>query len=267
MPQRNVARMDGPISAGAELYSLCQTAAPDGRLSTRELARLRVWLAGSAESAVPALPFVRDLVAHILRTGRVAPADLLALGRVLEPSLPPVLGRRPAALRLVGSDRMPNPDDRATGRLGNDMLASACFMVAGCQGKRGSAAVPRHARPGEPVLLVLEERGRGTARVVAVRTANGKPLGHVPAQRAAELAPLLERGARYRAHLILAAGGVHAPVLVVQAFVYRSSAALGFPQASARRIAPRRLSRLSWILVRASVALAIAAAAAFALRT
>lgn len=120
---------------------------------------------------------------------------------------------------------------------------------------------------GEPVLLALEGPHARAERAVAVRTAKGKRLGLVPAHCAEALVPLLDRGARYRAHLIMVARGAQVPVLIVQAFVYRGDAQLGFPQARARRIAPRRLSPLSWTLMRASVALAIAAATAFALRT
>jgi hypothetical protein len=266
MPQWSVARVGCSISAGTELYSLCQTAAPDGRLTARELERLADWLEASAACDVPALPFVRGLIAQAIRTGTVTPADLQALAHVLEPSFPQVLRQRASRLRLVERDSLSDPQDGASVRARNDILASACFMVAGCGGRRGSPLVPRQARAGEPVLLVAE-RAQGAARVVEVRSARGRPLGFVPAERAQELAPLLARGGRYRAHLIMVSSGVHAPVLVVQAFVYRGDAALGFPQASARRFAPRRLSRLSWMLVRASIALALAAAAALALRT
>ncbi len=254
------------VSAGAELFSLCQTAAADGKLTRRELQRLRGWLDRSAEVDVPVRAYVCELIGHILRTGRVAPADLQALARVLEPSFPQQLRRRPAALRLVGSDRMPYPDYSAAERVKNEILASACFMVAGCQSGRRTPAIPRQARAGEPVLLVLERRDAPAGSAIQVRTANGKELGFVPAQRAKDLAPLLDRGARYRAHLISVSSGVYAPVLIVQAFFYRGNAALGFQHAGARRVAPRRLSGGAWMLLRLAVALLIAAAVALVLR-
>ena len=277
MSQPRVARALGPaehgsqsilqISAGAELYSLCQTAAVDGVLTPRELGRLRAWLEVSGELEIPSRAFVRGLIEHILARGRIASADLQVLGRVLEPSLPAPLRRGPAALRLVGSDRMPYSDESATERVRNEILASACFMVAGCGGARRAPAPPRAARAGEPVLLVRERSAQGLGeQTIEVRSANGKPLGYVPAHRAAELAPLLDRGARYRAHLISASAGMHAPVLIVQTFLYRGDAALGFPHASARRIAPRRLSPRVWMLLRLTVALVIALAVALALR-
>jgi len=256
------------VSAGAELFSLCQTAAADGVLTPRELERLRAWYEASGDLEVPSRAFVRGLVEHILARGRVTPADLQALGRVLEPSLPPPLQRGPAALRLVGSDRMPYSDESATERVRNEVLASACFMLAGCGNERRAPTPPRAARAGEPVLLVRERSARALTgeQTIEVRTANGKLLGYVPAHRAAELAPLLDRGARYRAHLISVFTGTHTPVLIVQTFLYRGDAALGFPHAGSRRIAPRRLSPRAWMLLRVTIALAIAAAVAFALR-
>lgn len=256
------------ISAGAELYSLCQTAVADGALTPRELERLRAWHEASGDLEVPSRAFVRGLVEHILARGRITPADLQVLGRVLEPSLPAPLRRGPAALRLVGSDRMPYSDESATERVRNEVLASACFMLAGCRSERRAPAPPRAARAGEPVLLV-RDRSPGALtgeQTIEVRTANGKRLGYVPAHRAAELAPLLDRGARYRAHLISVSAGTHTPVLIVQTFLYRGDAALGFPHTSARRIAPRRLSPRAWMLLRVVIALVIAAAVALALK-
>jgi hypothetical protein len=277
MSQHRVARAAGwtskravqqpSISAGAELYSLCQTAAPDGALTPRQIELIRAWLERSGEVDVPARAFVRGVLEHVVSARRVAPADLQALGRALEPSLPAPLKRGPTALRLVGSDSMPYSDESAAERLRNEILASACFMVAGCQGERRMPLVDR-VRAGEPVLLVRgrEPPGSTTPSLVEVRTADGKPLGFVPAHRAGELAPLLERGARYRAHLISVSRGAHAPVLIVQAFFYRGDAVLGFPHAGSRRIAPRRLSARTWMLIRLVVALLIAAAVALALR-
>jgi hypothetical protein len=267
MPQQRVARTgvhaSSWVSPGTELLSLCQTAAADGALSARQLRLVRAWLEHSGEFEVPARDYVRELVEHILRTGKVTPADQQALARALEPCLPPQL--KQATLRLVGSDRMHYPDESAAQRASNDILASACFMVAGCPSERRSAFAPRFARAGDPVLLVRERENAPEPSAIQVCTGKGRKLGFVPAHRAKVLAPLLDRGARYRAHLISVSSGMHAPVLIVQAFFYRGDAVLGFQQTSARRIAPRN-SRLVWTLVRIAVALTIAAAVAFVLR-
>jgi hypothetical protein len=267
MPQQRVARTgvhaSSSVSPGAELLSLCQTAAADGALSRHQLRLIRAWLEHSGEFEVPARDYVREVVEHILRTGKVTAADQQALARALEPCLPPQLKR--AALRLVGSDRMHYPDESAAQRASNDILASACFMVAGCPKERRSPFAARLARAGEPVLLVRERQDAPEPNAIRVCTGNGRQLGFVPAHRAKSLAPLLDRGARYRAHLIMVSSGMHAPVLIVQAFLYRGDAVLGFQQVSARRIAPRN-PRLVWTLVRIAVALTIAAAVALVLR-
>lgn len=163
---------------------------------------------------------------------------------------------------------MPYSDESATERVRNEILASACFMLASCRNERHAPNPPRSARAGEPVLLVRDRSARALtgAQTIEVRSANGKPLGYVPAHRAAELAPLLDRGARYRAHLISVSAGTHTPVLIVQTFLYRGDAALGFPHVSSRRIAPRRLSARAWMMLRITIALVVAAAVALALR-
>ncbi len=267
MPPQRVARtgvhVGAGVSPGAELLALCQTAASDGALSARQLRLVQAWLAHSEEFEVPARAYVRELVEHILGTGKVAPADLQALTRALDPCLPPQLKR--ATLRLVGSDRMHYPDDSAAQRTSNDILASACFMVAGCRGERRFPPGPRLGHAGDPVVLVRERHDDPDSTTIRVRTAKGKPLGLVPAHRAKVLAPLLDRGARYRAHLISVSSGMHAPVIIVQAFLYRGDAVLGFQQVRARRIGPGN-ARLTWMLVRIAVALAIAAAVALVLR-
>ena len=271
IPQQRVARAaahaNSGVSPGAELLSLCQTAAADGALSGHQLRLVRAWLDRSDAVEVPARAYVRELVEHILRAGKVAPADLQALGRALEPCLPRELKR--ASLRLVGSVRMPYPGDSAAQRATNDILASACFMVANCASPRRllltRRLTRRLARAGEPALLVRERHDEVAEDTIQVRTANGKAVGFVPAHRAKTLAPLLDRGARYRAHFISVSNGAHAPVLIVQAFFYRGDAVLGFQHAGARRIAPRN-SRLAWMLVRIAIALAVASAVALVLR-
>jgi HIRAN domain len=267
MPQQRVARTgihaSSGVSPGAELLSLCQTAAANGALSRHQIRLVRAWLEHSGEFEVPARDYVRELVEHILRTGQITPADQQALARALEPCLPAQLKR--ATLRLVGSDRMHYPDESAIQRASNDILASACFMVAGGPRERRSPFAPRFAHAGDPVLLVREREDAPDPNAIQVCTGKGRQLGFVPSHRAKVLAPLLDRGARYRAHLISVSSGMHAPVLIVQAFLYRGDAVLGFQQASARRIAPRN-PRLVWALVRLAIALTIAAAVALVLR-
>jgi len=239
----------------------------DGTLSPRELELLRAWLARSEEVDVPARACVRELLEHILRHGRVAPADLQALGRVLEPSLPKEIRRPPAAMRLVGSSRMLHPYDSAAARVRNEVVGSACFMVAGCQAEKRASIIQRAARAGEPVLLVRPRAQAPSVTAIEVRTASGKQLGYVPEHRAKMLAPLLDRGARYRAHLISVCDGAHAPVLIVQAFLYRGDAALGARHGGRRHMAARPLSRGAWTLVRLAIAALIAAAVVVVLKT
>ncbi|HTV52601.1 MAG TPA: HIRAN domain-containing protein [Steroidobacteraceae bacterium] len=251
------------VSPATELFCLCQTATADGALSARQLRAVRDWLDHSRAADVPARSFVEQIVHHILRCGRVSPADLQALGRALDPALPRELRQMPSALRLVGSEVFSPADETGTDRMRNEVLASACFVVVGCRAGR----FERRARPGDPVLLVRDRGDAPSPHGIEVRAASGKPLGLVPELRARVLAPLLDRGARYRAHVVSAVRGTHAPVLIVQAFLYRSDALLGFGAHGERRMRPARTRRLAWRLVRVGVAALIAVAVAWVLRT
>jgi len=255
-----------PVTAGAELFSLCQTATADGTLSASERNALRVWLERPENPEVPASRYVRGLIGDIVASGRISSADLQALWRSLEPTLPGELRcRRPAALRLVARGREPYAEESGADRVRNDLLASACFILAGCISSR-AAVLERRARIGDPVLLVRAKRRGRSPNAIQVCSASGKALGLVPEHHASELAPLLDRGARYRAHLRAVLHGGIAPVLIVQAFLYAPSATLGLGTAAQRRMGRRRASPAIWMIIRTVVALLIALAVATVLR-
>lgn len=249
---------------GAELLSLCQTAMEDGRLSARELQCLRMLREGRMRDQLAELPYIGQILDHILHTGQVMPGQLQTLQQTLEPCLPAELTRRRARLRVVDPDWQSGEAADAGERLRNEVLASARFTVAGCLSDRHASTIRRHARAGQPVLLVRERDDGSNPHAIRVCTASGRPIGFVPAQHAKRLAPLLDRGARYRAHLTHVLAGEVAPVLVVQAYLYAADAELGAATTSTRRMTRSRLAGAVWLL-RLVVGLAIAAAVAFVL--
>jgi hypothetical protein len=253
------------VAPGAELFALCQTAAADGALSSRELQTLRSWLEHTNGTDVPAWKFVRGLVEHILEIGRVAHADIYALYSALESCLPKELGRRPTPLRGATNPEWATHTLPTGERLRNEVLASAHFLVAGSQSDRFASAIHRHAKASAPVLLVRDRESAHSPNAVQVRAANGKQLGFVPEQHASELAPLLDQGARYRAHLASVLPGAHAPLLTVHAYLYPLDATLGGQHTGARKIPKREPSKVWWAL-RLAVAVMIAAGVAFVLR-
>jgi hypothetical protein len=255
-----------PVTPGAELFALCQTAAADGALSRRELQGLRGWLDRDDLGDIPALRHVRAVVEHILDIGRAAPADLQALAVALEPTLPAELRKRPAALRIVDREIRARWEPEPTERLQNEILASAHFLVAGCQSSRCVATIEKHAQVGAPLVFVRDRGCAEKPNAVQVRTANGKLLGYVPEPHAGEIAPLLDQGARYRAHVANVCKGAQAAVLIVQAHLYGPNATLGSQSIGSRRLARREPSKIWWLL-RLAIAVLIAAAVAFVLRT
>jgi len=266
MSQPSVARHTMPGTAsGAELLALCQTAAVDGSLSARELKSLHAWRAQAGDSSYSASEdFVRQIVDRILTVGKVPDGELQALQTAVEPALPLELRRRPN-LRVLPSDEFVDAvDAEDVERLNNEVLASARFVVANCH--RRANVIAKHARTGDPVVLVRDTRSDSLSpHAVKVCVANGKQIGFIPEQHAKELAPLLDQGARYTAHLTRLLPSEHAPVAVVQAYLYSSHATLGSLSAGTRRLTRSRL-RGSWPVVRIVVGVLIAALVAVALR-
>jgi len=196
MPWRAAARADFRQSfdtgnesqpyVGAELLSLCQTAMEDGRLSARELQSLRTLREGRMRDQLAELPYIGQILDQILHTGQVMPGQLRTLQQTLEPCLPAELTRRRAKLRVVDPDWQPGEVEDTGDRLRNEVLASARFTVAGCLSDRHASTIRRHARAGQPVLLVREPDD-ANPHAIRVCTASGKPIGFVPAQHAKRL--------------------------------------------------------------------------------
>jgi hypothetical protein len=258
---------ESAVTSGAELFSLCQTATSDGALAADQVEALRTWLERADAHDVPSSRYVHALASEILQAGRVAPVDLQALWRALEPALPEALRRRPAGLRLVEHDGPEAEAGNGTRRAQNAVLAGACFMLADTHQARRASAVERYARAGEGVLLVRPARRASNSNALQVCATNGRTLGLVPEHHARQLAPMLDRAARYRAHLLHVARGEQTCVVIVQVFIYGPHAQLGLQSGAERRLSRRREALLGWPLVRLLVAVLIAAAVALVLRS
>lgn len=267
MPRSGAARtgFEEPATLAAELLALCQSGAAERELGPRERAALSVWLAHARGAAVPAWSYVRDLVEHIVTAGRATPADLQSLCRALEPVLPLELRpRRPAPLRVVHSSWSEEADAAGGERLRNAVLASAHFTVVDCLAERHERAIARYARAGDPVLLLRDRSEGAPPHAIDVCAANGKPLGRVPDRPARQFAPLLDQGARYRAHLSRVERGACSPVLIVQAHLYGADATLGALPSGARRFDQRGSAAALWLL-RLAVGTSLATAVALVL--
>lgn len=265
-PASQIGNLPVEGSAGAELFSLCQTATADGQLCDGQLRGLRKWLDQTSTRDVPSYEYVRKLVDHIVVARKVAPPDLHALHSALEASLPADLRRRPAP-RVVAREYKARVDDDEVGfeRLRNEVLGSAQFMVAGCHRERRASAISRHARVGDPVLLLRERDCPQSPNAIQIRLPNGKQIGSVPERYAAEIAPLLDQGARYRAHLTNLQTGSSSPIVLVQTYLYASDATLGTQSANARKIGSREWTSAWWV-VRVAVGLLITLSVAYVLR-
>lgn len=96
-------------AAGAQLLALLVEFTADGELSLGEVERLRVWLAENNATDVPAVAWLRELVADVLTDGRVTSAErvgiLLAIERVMPKDQRVIASaRRKAAAEVARED-------------------------------------------------------------------------------------------------------------------------------------------------------------------
>jgi len=210
---------------GAELLSLCQSATADGRLSTSEIEELRTWLDSKGVTELPAVDYLRELVARVVADGVITPEEQKAVHRAIESVLPKELRLQALDARLAVEQ-----SERAEGRLGrereredklrNARIANSNFMVAGVRYEERPAVIARHCEPGCPVQLVRDAENQYSKHAIAVFVENRRQIGCVPEIFAEGLAPLLDEGARVDSWITKILGEGRSPIPVVQAIFY-----------------------------------------------
>jgi hypothetical protein len=210
---------------GAELLSLCQSATADGRLSTSEIGELRTWLDSKGVAELPAVDYLRELVARVVADGVITPEEQKAVHRAIESVLPKELRLQSLDARLAVEQ-----SERAEKRLGrekerenklrNARIANSNFMVAGVRYEGRPAVIARYCEPGCPVQLVRDAENQYSKHAIAVFVKSRRQIGVVPEIFAEGLAPLLDEGARVDSWITNILGEGRGPIPVVQAIFY-----------------------------------------------
>lgn len=224
---------------GAELLSLLDGITSDGKLSEGELAELRAWLQENGEADLPAVNVLETEVFRILEDGVVTPAELNTLHVVIDSVLPVELRResreRRKLLAAEAKAELKAAAQQAKAAAKEAKLAEqelrdrsrridyANFMVAGVHIGNRQAVIERQVSIGDAVYLAREPANRFDQNAIIVQVQNGAVIGYVPRADAAELAPLLDEGAKYAAYVTKVLGYKKA-IPVVQTDVYRPDA-------------------------------------------
>lgn len=274
---RQVALRKGATETGivAELISLLETIASDGRITDSEAAELRVWLQDNRDSDLPAIDFLRTTLDQILADGKITDQERNALQIAVERVLPAELREKAKGRRVANEllERARAREEQAVSRAREAeerekrrSVYSANFMVAGVVYEGRADVVDRYLRTGQTVFLARDPSNPHDENAVEIRVGGGYQIGFVPREYAREMAPLLDAGHKQAAHCTKILSGRRAPIPVVQADLYRADApiagAIGNSEVPTRSTSPMvsksaEASRCGCIVGLAAVALLV----------
>ncbi|HRI86733.1 MAG TPA: HIRAN domain-containing protein [Candidatus Hydrogenedentes bacterium] len=212
-----------------ELLNLCQSITADGTITDTEIGELRKWLESATKSELPAVGFLRDIVALICRDGKIDNEERKQLYSAIETVLPTELRRFAKQRRRIvealekAEQRKKTATERELQRLERKAsvpLIHADFMVAGVSYEGRGDIVAEHVYEGMTVFLVREPNNKYSKYATGVVLDNGLQIGYVPEEEVGEIAPLLDAGYPYKAFIkkILDSGRVPIPVVVASVF-------------------------------------------------
>jgi hypothetical protein len=221
-PRISLSKTQRNTAAGTELLSLCQTVTADGSLSEAEVTEIQHWLDENRSSDLPAIEFLTGVVGKILADGKVTPEERTELYKAVENVLPPELRREAIARRRIVEKENLEILHQESRR--NLPFTKYDFMVAGVFFEGRAALVRQHVRAGDPAFLARDPDNQYSKNATEIRTKGGIQVGYVPESDAIDLAPLLDKGYRHRAHFkkTLTRGRVPTPVVVAE--FYREDA-------------------------------------------
>ncbi|MBI4205454.1 MAG: HIRAN domain-containing protein [Betaproteobacteria bacterium] len=243
---------------GAELLSLCQAVTTDGSFSDEEISSLREWLQEHKGEDLPAISHLIPVVEKVIADGRITPDERRELFIAVETILPSdVRAVARTARRTVEQqekDRLRlqwqlEKERQREERERDSPIERWDFMVAGSRYEGRPALINRYAEVGAPAYLVRDPNNGYSRNAIEVRTASGHQIGFVPEEDAADVAPLLDSGHPFLAHIKKILTGGRYPIPVVVAEAYRKDARIQTPP-QPQAHAPRTTYRAGRVLGR-----------------
>jgi hypothetical protein len=238
----SLTKADRATGAGVELLALLQDIAADGVLTADEVGQLREWTAQSVDLELPARDYLASIIVDVERDGQITDDELAAVHEAVLRVLPPelrglaVARRREHRRSLVAQQqeaRAAERDARQQQRERDRTLARVDFLIAGALKTEERREACDLLSEGERVWFVREPDNEYDANAIVINTDDEEALGYVPRDIAADLAPLLDAGAKQDARvkkLIETSRGGIIPVVIGNLFAADSS--LGHPAPS-----------------------------------
>lgn len=127
-------------------------------------------------------------------------------------------------------------------------------MVAGVRYDNHPALIEQYVRAGDGAYLKRDRSNKHSRHATEVRTQNGVMVGFVPEFDAADVAPLLAQGCRYKAGFVKVLSGGRTLIPVVQTYSYGANATVEGALSEAETPTSRKVSApvsgsLPWIYV------------------
>jgi hypothetical protein len=215
---------------GAELYSLCQGMAADGKVSKAEIVALGKWLTDNQNVPLPGIALLTGTLKRIIADGRMTREESLQLLEAVEQILPPdaqkaaKVARREAdrqrkAAAKFARERQQQPEPGRFER--RDPEDRFEFIVAGVHVEWRPDLNSYSLNAGERVRLVPEPGNANDDCAIAVTLSDGQRIGYVPRDDSESVADSYKKCGYYVARVKKILMGRRAPIPVVVAAFYR----------------------------------------------
>lgn len=233
MPRLSLTRSQLETPVALDLLQLLHSVTANGRLTQVEIGELAEWLRQHAESQLPAVAYLRDVVMRVLEDGVITPEEQAWVQKAVETVLP-AADREEAAVRrreAAAKARRQASEARETQhheqRLARP-LKHFDVMAMGVYNEDRQAVISG-IEEGEPITLAREPGNPFSPNAVLFQRHNGRGIGYLPEGEAVQIAPLLDAGARHDAEVKKILDGTRGLIPVVWGEIYAAESHEGSP--------------------------------------
>lgn len=159
---------------GSELAALCAGVVKDGHLSNAEIGQIEAWLLRQGDSNLPAVEFLRNVIAEAVQDAAISDRERRMLQRAIERVLPADLRAEAIAARKALSEAE---------KLGKGRVVQIYSKVRGLTfpNPDGSdrSRIASQLRPGASLHLVREPDNPRNSHSIKILTESGAQVGYI----------------------------------------------------------------------------------------
>lgn len=152
---------------GAELAAVCERLVHDGLLTNAEIGQLETWLLQHRDSELPAVTFLREIIAESVEDDIITDGERSALQRAIERVLPAEKRAQAAKARKIAKGRVEHFYSKVRG-----------LTFPNADGSDRSQIISR-LRPGDMLRLEREPDNPRESSAIKILTENGEQIGYI----------------------------------------------------------------------------------------